>query len=75
MTNDEVLHYEFETTITRDGYERANNVVHRFSYSNQDRMLLTIINSEVVSELIKASNKFVSQLIENWKEKQGEFLL
>lgn len=54
---------------------KRNNVVHRFSYSNQDRMLLTIINSEVVSELIKASNKFVSQLIENWKEKQGEFLL
>ena len=54
---------------------KRNNIVHRFSYSNEDRMLLTIINSEDVSELIKYSNKFVSQLIENWNVKQKNIVI
>lgn len=54
---------------------KRNNIVHRFSYSNKDRMLLTTINSEDVYELIKASDKFVNQLIENWKVKQENFIV
>lgn len=67
---------DFPDYIKLKGFlHKRNNIVHRFSYSNEDRMLLTIINSEDVSELIKYSNKFVSQLIENWNVKQKNIVI
>ena len=48
---------------------KRNNIVHRFSFSNIDRMEIITITKETVKELIKEINLFVDKLIENVKAK------
>lgn len=46
---------------------KRNNIVHRFSLSNIDRMCVTIIKKNDILNLIKATDEFVNQLIEKLK--------
>ncbi len=48
---------------------KRNNIVHRYSLSNIDRMQVTNITKEDIEGLIEASNKFTDQLVENIKSK------
>lgn len=45
--------------------DKRNNIVHRFSFSNIDRMELVNITLEDITDLIKEANTFVGKLIEN----------
>lgn len=44
---------------------KRNNIVHRYSLSNIDRMRVTIINKKVVQDLINTTDDFVDKLIIN----------
>lgn len=46
---------------------KRNNIVHRFSLSNIDRMCVTIINKEDILDLIKTTDEFVNQLVDKIK--------
>jgi len=48
-----------------DYLHRRNNIVHRFSLSNRDRMRMTNSTVEDVTKLIYTSNSFVDSLIMN----------
>lgn len=48
---------------------KRNNIVHRFSFSNIDRMEIISITKDTVKDLIKEINLFVDKLIENVKAK------
>ncbi|GAY28142.1 hypothetical protein [Prevotella sp. MGM1] len=45
--------------------DKRNNIVHRFYFSNIDRMELVNITLEDITNLIKEANTFVGKLIEN----------
>lgn len=47
---------------------KRNNIVHRFSLSNKDRMRMTNSTSEDVTRLTDISNSFVDNLIKNVKK-------
>ena len=44
-----------------------NNIVHRYSLSNIDRMQVTVILKKDIEELIEACNKFADQIVEKIK--------
>lgn len=46
---------------------KRNNIVHRYSLSNIDRMQETVILKKDIEELIKASNQFTDQIVEKIK--------
>ena len=48
---------------------KRNNIVHRYSFSNIDRMSVCIITKNDIQDLINATNMFVDKLIENYNEK------
>lgn len=82
---DEVVYHKFNVVdklyqeiigVKLPGYDslekylhKRNNIVHRYSLSNKDRMLVTNIAKEDIEGLIEASNKFTDQLVENIKSK------
>lgn len=49
---------------------KRNNIVHRYSFSNRDRMCVCTITRDDVLELIGESNVFVEKLIENYEKMQ-----
>lgn len=42
---------------------KRNNIVHRYSYSNQDRTILTTLAKQDVSDLIQLVEDFVNELV------------
>ena len=42
---------------------KRNNIVHRYSFSNIDRMQMSILKKEYISDLIEETNIFVKDLI------------
>ena len=42
---------------------KRNNISHRFGFSNIDRMRMTVINKEILNELILCCNKFVEKIM------------
>ena len=60
----EILDIDFPETIELEQLlYRRHNIVHRFSYSNLDRIRLCIPKREDVDKLIKECDSFVSQLM------------
>lgn len=51
---------------------KRNNIVHRFSFSNIDRMGIIKITKNDIINLINESNFFVEKLIDNLKLKLGD---
>lgn len=54
-----------DTKDLRNLLHKRNNIVHRYSFSNIDRMTVVKITQEDVRNLIKVSNTFVNNLIDN----------
>ena len=52
-----------ETTVLRKLLHKRNNIVHRFSYSNIDRMRIIELAKEDIENLITESNAFVYSII------------
>lgn len=50
---------------------KRNNIVHRYSLSNIDRMRVTVITEKDVNDLIVVSNEFVKQLVYNIKSNEN----
>lgn len=58
-----------DTEGLRNFLRKRNNIVHRFSLSNIDRMEIITITKEIIGDLIKEVNLFVDRLIENVRNK------
>lgn len=65
-----VLDIQFpDTDGMIDFLHKRNNIVHRFSFSNIDRMEIVTITTETIEDLIKETNLFVNRLIDNVNKK------
>ena len=66
----QLLDIKFPNTEGLENFlHKRNNIVHRFSLSNFDRMEIITITKETIEDLIKEINLFVDSLIENVKNK------
>lgn len=61
-----------DTEGLRNFLHKRNNIVHRFSFSNIDRMKIISITKDTIGDLIKEMNLFVDRLIESVKNKYPE---
>lgn len=52
---------------------KRNNIVHRYSFSNIDRMGVTIISKDDVKKLIEFSDNFVNELVKIINDKHSNF--
>lgn len=69
----QLLDIEFpDTEGLRNFLHKRNNIVHRFSFSNIDRMEIITITKKTIEDLIKEMNLFVNKLVENVKAKYPE---
>lgn len=48
---------------------KRNNIVHRYSYSNQDRTLLTTLTKQDISDWIQVVEEFVGELVTEIEKK------
>ena len=48
---------------------KRNNIVHRYSYSNQDRTLLTTLTRQDITDWIQVVEEFVGKLVEEIEKK------
>lgn len=61
-----------DTKGLKDFLPKRNNIVHRFSFSNIDRMEIISLTTDIIGDLIKEINLFVDRLIENVKNRYPE---
>lgn len=66
----EILQVEMpDTKDLKRFLHKRNNIVHRYSFSNIDRMSVCVISKNDIQCLIETSNVFVNKLIENYNRK------
>lgn len=58
-----------DTKDLRLWLHKRNNIVHRYSLSNIDRMSVCVVSKDDVESLLEVSNSFVEQLIKKYKDK------
>ena len=58
-----------DTKELKSWLHKRNNIVHRYSFSNIDRMSVCTISKDDVESLLDISNSFVERLIKNYKDK------
>ena len=59
---------DYEDKIKKFLHKR-NNIVHRYSYSNQDRTLLTTLTKQDISDWIQVVEEFVGELVTEIEKK------
>lgn len=66
----EILQFEMpDTNDLKRFLHKRNNIVHRYSFSNIDRMSVCLITKNDIQDLINATNMFVDKLIDNYNRK------
>lgn len=60
-----------DTKDLRLWLHKRNNIVHRYSLSNIDRMSVCVVSKDDVERLLDVSNSFVEQLIANYDKSKS----